>query len=241
VPSAPAISSRCCATTDSRGGYDGPEGKGAGKTIASFAKTPLPRGLLSAPHLDREPQITSRANPKGRFVSAALLVANHRAVTLARESRGPTRIRASSDRPLGVRPPEGAALNGSRPCCGSVRGWSWIHRGRRGNTLRRPVDDQSDLSGRARPRSSRQKTVFAARTPRCRKAAYTTMSGRVPSGAGVRRHARRHARQAGVGLGRVVGAQGIEPCRRRQAGLPVAAAVISEGRAEAFLASGGPQ
>lgn len=104
--------------------YEGPEGKGAGKTIASFAKTPFaPEAYY--PHriwlVVRRDYLA--ANPK---VVTALLVANHRAVV--------SLVKAGTDEIVKVGSPNwGATPEAQKEWIETVlwkrRGWSWITEG----------------------------------------------------------------------------------------------------------------
>ena len=104
--------------------YRGPEGSGAGKTIASFAKTPFaPEAYY--PH---RIWIVARrdflaANPK---VVTALLVANHRAVATLAKGGTAEIIKAGSVNWAGSAQSQGDWIDN---VLWKRRGWSWITEG----------------------------------------------------------------------------------------------------------------
>jgi hypothetical protein len=104
--------------------YQGPEGNGAGKTIASFAKTPFaPEAYY--PHriwlVARRDYLA--ANPK---VVTALLVANHRAVVSLVKAGTDEIIKAGSANWAGT--PE-AQKEWIESVLWKRRGWSWVTEG----------------------------------------------------------------------------------------------------------------
>ena len=149
--------------------YEGPEGKGAGQTIAWFAKTPFaPEAYY--PHriwlVVRRDYLAE--NPK---VVTALLVANQRAV-VSLVKAGPTR---SSNRVAQWGGTPEAQKEWIETVLWKRRGWSWVTEGD-ASTLVGLSTTKAIFQASARSRVSEQ-DVRARR--RCSKGAYDAV-GRVP-------------------------------------------------------------